>query len=117
MLVPRMYGKRLKVKLESIMRVIDMVAFCRLQIAFLETYANAEEYNLAEVLELHHVISPEELQKVKNITLTEVDVEPLIRRIHYSTPGYDVPAWLLDCVLVNLLALLLSLLNVPSRPA
>jgi hypothetical protein len=43
---------------------------------------------------LRHVIAPEELQKVTNIILTEVDVEPLLRRIRNTAPGYDnVPAW------------------------
>jgi hypothetical protein len=36
---------------------------------------------------VRHVISPEELQKVTNITLTKVDVEPLLRRICSIAPG------------------------------
>jgi hypothetical protein len=44
--------------------------------AFFETYANAENNSLAEVLDVRHVILPEELQKITRIALTEVDIEP-----------------------------------------
>jgi hypothetical protein len=54
--------------------------------AFFATITHAEDYNLAEVLELRHIISPDELQKVENVTFTALDVEPLLRRICNTAP-------------------------------
>lgn len=83
---------------------------------FFATIANAEDYSLDEVLELRRVISPEELQKVTNITLTEVDVEPLLRRIRNTAPGYDnIPAWVFRLCSYELAEIIAFIINSTFR--
>jgi hypothetical protein len=68
------------------------------------------------VLELRRVISPEELQKVTNITLTEVDVEPFLRRIRNTAPGYDnIPAWVFRLCSYELAEIIAFIINSTFR--
>jgi hypothetical protein len=79
---------------------------------FFATIARTDDYKLENITELRNVITPSDLLEVENISLAEIDIEPLLRRLKDTAPGYDdIPAWVFRMCSYELAGVIAFIIN------
>ena len=83
---------------------------------FFATKAKADDYRLTDIVELRNVITPEELIQLENIALDETDIEPSLRSLKDTEPGYDdIPAWVFRTCSDELAGVIAFIINCTFR--
>ena len=83
---------------------------------FFATIARTEDYKLDDIIELRNVITPSDLLEVENLSLTEIDIEPILRRLKDTAPGYDgIPAWVFRMCSYELAGIIAFIINYTFR--
>ena len=84
--------------------------------SFFATIAKADDYRLADMTDLRNVITPDELIQVENSSLDEMDIEPMLRGLKDTAPGYDdIPAWVFRTCSYELAGIIAFIINYTFR--
>jgi hypothetical protein len=61
---------------------------------FFATIANSDDYRPTDIAELRNVITSDDLQQLERFSITEIDIEPYLRKLKNTAPDNDnIPVW------------------------
>jgi hypothetical protein len=82
-------------------------------IQFFATIATDENYNLAEIVSMRTLLSPDDYNLISSISFSELDIEPSLKKIKNTAPGYDnIPCWVFKTSFYEHLSLIIHLVQV-----
>jgi hypothetical protein len=77
---------------------------------FFATVATDDDYDASVVVNLRNDVSLNDLESVS--CFTEMDVEPLLRKLKNTAPGYDnIPSWVFRCCSYELAGIVAFIIN------
>jgi hypothetical protein len=83
---------------------------------FYATVATASDYNLAEIINMREILALDDYDAVSTISFNELDIEPLLRRMKNTAPGYDnVPCWVFKSCSYELAGIVASIITQSLR--
>jgi hypothetical protein len=79
---------------------------------FYAIVATADDYNQAEIISLREVLTPDDYNLVDSFSFNEMDIEPLLRKLKNTAPGYDhLPRWVYKTCSYELAGIIAFLIN------
>ena len=97
-------------KYSSIMASPDLVN------QFFAAIATADDYDLADIINLRNILPPDDFNILNNISFSELDIEPLLRKMKNTAAGYDnIPCWVYRTCSFELAGVVANIINYSFR--
>jgi hypothetical protein len=83
---------------------------------FFATIANSDDYRPTDIAELRNVITCDDLQQLERFSITDIDIEPYLRKLKNTALGNDnIPAWVFRMCSYELAGIIAFIINYSFR--